>query len=127
MRSYLRLMMFGVSVCVLGALFAGCKASMGSPSSENGTGILRAGLPPSAKLVSEGRAQLTYTPEEPGTLYLYDVTQDRKIGQFLVRRGQRFAMDGVAGRATLDGNELRISEPKKNDSFQIYFQADPMQ
>ena len=126
MRSYSRLFVV-LSVCVLGTLLAGCKASVGSPSSKNGTGILRAGLPPSAKMVSEGPSQLTYTPEEPGTIYLYNVTQDRKLGQFQVRRGQRFAMDGVAGRATLDGNELRIAETKKNDTYQIYFQPDPVQ
>jgi hypothetical protein len=30
-------------------------------------------------------------------------------------------MDGINGRATLDGNELRIAQTKKNDSYQIYF------
>lgn len=109
------------------ALMVGCEASVGTAHSKNATGILRAGLPPSAKMVSEGTSQLTYTPEESGTVYLYDVTQDRKIGQFIVRRGQRLAMDGINGRATLDGNELRIGETKKNDSYQIYFQPDAAQ
>jgi hypothetical protein len=127
MRSFARLVT-GLSVCVLSvALLAGCEASVGTGKSKNGTGILKAGLPPAAKMVSEGTSQLTYTPEEHGTVYLYDVTQDRTLGQFVVRRGQRFAMDGVNGRATLDGNELRIGETKKNDSFQIHFVPDAAQ
>jgi len=116
-----------LSLVAATALLVGCEASVGTAKSKGGTGILRAGLPPSAKMVSEGTSQLTYTPEETGTVYLYDVTQDRKIGQFIVRRGQRLAMDGINGRATLDGNELRIGETKKNDSYQIYFQPDATQ
>ena len=127
MRSFARLVS-GLSVGILSvALLAGCEASVGTAKSKNGTGILKAGMPPSAKMVSEGTSQLTYTPEEHGTVYLYDVTQDRKIGQFTVRRGQRLAMDGINGRATLDGNELRIGETKKNSSYQIYFQPDAAQ
>lgn len=100
------------------ALIAGC-ASGGR--SGDGTGILRAGLPPAATVVAEGSTQLTYTPEEPGQVYLYDMGQDRVIGRFYMRRGQRFAMDGIAGRATLDGNEVRIGETEKNGNYQIYF------
>jgi hypothetical protein len=121
MRSLARLV-GGLSVGVLSvALLAGCSASGGTAKSKNGTGILKAGLPPAAKMVSEGTSQLTYTPEEHGTVFLYDVTQDLKLGQYTVRRGQRFAMDGINGRATLDGNEVRSSQTKKNDSYQIYF------
>ena len=118
----------GLSVGVLSiGLFIGCEASVGTAKSKGGSGILMAGLPPSAKMVSEGTSQLTYTPEEHGTVFLYDITQDRNIGRFTVRRGQRFAMDGVNGRATLDGNELRIGETKKNDSYRIYFVPDAAQ
>lgn len=107
------------SLFVLGStLMVGC-ASGGN--SGGGAGILRAGLPPSAKVVAEGATQLTYTPEEPGQVYLYNVDQDRVIGRFYMRRGQRFAMDGISGRATLDGNEVRIGETKKNGNYQVYF------
>ena len=100
------------------ALMAGCAS--GGRGGEGG-GILRAGLPPAATVVAEGSTQLTYTPEEPGQVYLYDMGQDRVIGRFYMRRGQRFAMDGMAGRATLDGNEVRIAETKRNGNYQIYF------
>ena len=118
MRSFSRLA-GSITLFVVGsALLAGCASGN---RSGDGTGILRAGLPPSATVVAEGSTQLTYTPEEPGQVYLYDVNQDRVIGRFHMRRGQRFAMDGVAGRATIDGNEVRIGETKKNGKYQVYF------
>ena len=111
--------------CVLGLAFAtGCQSS-GRSSGEGG--ILRAGIPPAATVVAEGSTQLTYTPEEPGQVYLYNMTEDRVIGRFYMRRGQRFAMDGVAGRATIDGNEVRIAETKKNGSYQVFFIQAPVE
>ena len=114
-----------VATCVLGtALMIGCQSSGGNGE---GTGILRAGLPPAAKMVAEGPTTLTYVPEEPGQVYLYDVKQDRVIGRFHLRRGQRFAMDGVVGRATIDGNEVRIGETKKEGTYQVYFLPAPIE
>jgi len=124
MRSLSRLAV-SVTVLVVGAaLMVGCQSG---GRSDEGSGILRAGLPPAATVVAEGSTQLTYTPEEPGQVYLYDATQDRVIGRFHLRRGQRFAMDGVAGRATIDGNEVRIGETKKNGNYQVYFLAGAVQ
>jgi hypothetical protein len=112
--------------CVLGvAVVAGCESS--GQSNGEGGGILRAGLPPSATVVAEGSTQLTYTPEEPGQVFLYNMTQDRVLGRFNLRRGQRFAMDGVAGRATIDGNEVKIGETKKNASYQVFFLPAPVE
>ena len=111
---------------VLGsALLVGCQSS-GQRDGEGG-GILRAGVPPSATVVAEGSTQLTYTPEEPGQIFLYNVTTDRVIGRFYMRRGQRFAMDGVANRATIDGNEVRIAETKKNATYQVFFTPSPVE
>ena len=119
--------LFGTAVaCVLGlAVATGCQSS-GQRSGEGG-GILRAGIPPAATVVAEGSTQLTYTPEEPGQIFLYNMTEDRVIGRFYMRRGQRFAMDGVAGRATIDGNEVRIAETKKNGSYQVFFIPAPVE
>ncbi|HEV2295948.1 MAG TPA: hypothetical protein VGR35_19035 [Tepidisphaeraceae bacterium] len=117
MRLYARLACL-VLTGVIGVALAGCQSSR---RGGDGTGILRSGIPPAAKTVAEGQTQLTYTPEEPGQVYLYDMTQDRVIGRFHLRRGQRFAMDGLAGRATIDGNEVRIGETKRNSNYQVYF------
>jgi len=121
MRSYAWL-----SGTVIGAAFLlGCESS--GQRSGDGSGILRAGLPPSAQVVTEGSGQLTYTPEEPGQIYLYDAKTDRVIGRFQMRRGQRLAMDGASGRATIDGNEVRVAETKKEGTYQIYFLRDPVE
>lgn len=123
MRSYARLTGIA-SMFILGTvLMVGCQSSR---RGGEGTGILRSGIPPAATQVAEGPTQLTYTPEEPGQVYLYDVNQDRVIGRFHLRRGQRFAMDGIAGRATIDGNEVRIGETKKGN-YQIFFLPAPLQ
>jgi hypothetical protein len=112
--------------CVLGlAVATGCQSS--GQSSGEGTGILRAGIAPAATVVAEGSTQLTYTPEEPGQVSIYSVTEDRVIGRYYMRRGQRFAMDGTSGRATIDGNEVRIAETKKNGSYQVFFVPAPVE
>ncbi len=125
MRLYTRFASI-TSTCVLGAaLTVGCQSS--GPRGGDGTGILRSGLPPASTVVAEGSTQLTYTPEEPGQVYLYDMNQDRVIGRFHLRRGQRFAMDGIAGRATIDGNEVRIGETEKKANYQVFFLPAPVQ
>ena len=112
------------SLLCVAALLAGCQSNNAGEGS--GTGILRAGLPPSAQVVAEGTAQLTYTPEEPGQIYLYDMNRDRVVGRFNMRAGQRLALDGATGRATIDGNEVRVTPPRKNPgSYQIYYLRDP--
>ena len=111
------------SAFLVAALLSGCANNSNRDGS--GSGILRAGLPPSATLVTEGAGQLTYTPEVPGQVYIYDVKQDRVIGRFHLKSGQRLAMDGVSGRATIDGNEVRVAPTKKEGSYQVYFLASP--
>lgn len=119
MRLVTRLSSISLALVFGTTLIVGCQSS--GQRNGDGSGILRAGLPPSAMVVAEGSAQLTYTPEEPGRIYLYDMNLDRVMGNFHLRSGQRFAMDGIAGRATIDGNEVRIGETKKNGSYQVYF------
>lgn len=119
MRLAKRLSSITLALIFGATLVVGCQSS--GQRSGDGSGILRAGLPPAATVVAEGSTQLTYTPEEPGRVYLYDMNLDRVMGNFHLRRGQRFALDGVAGRATIDGNEVRIGETRKNGSYQVYF------
>ena len=69
----------------------------------------------------KGSGHLTYTPEEQGRVFLYDVNQDRVVGRYEMRRGQRLAVDAAAGRATLDGNEVSVGELKAGGSYRIYF------
>lgn len=124
MRRYVRITGMTLALILGTALLAGCQSS---GRAGEGTGILRAGIPPAATQVAEGPSQLTYTPEESGQIYLYNVNNDRVIGRFFLRRGQYFAMDGIAGRATIDGNEVRIGETPKNSTYQIFFLPSPIE
>lgn len=64
---------------------------------------------------------MTYTSEEAGRVFLYDVSQDRVVGRYELRRGQRLAVDAAAGRATVDGNEVSVGELKGGGTYRIYF------
>ncbi len=121
----MRRVMWLPGVVLSAAMVFGCESSGGRDGGSGG--ILRAGLPPSAKVVTEGQGQLTYTPEENGRIFVYDVNNDSVIGRFQMRRGQRLAMDGVSGRSTIDGNEVRVGKTKKDGSYQIYFLPDPVE
>jgi hypothetical protein len=101
-----------LATCVFGA--AGCVSS--SPD----TVSLRSGIPPKAQQVGGGTEQVIYTAAERGRMYLYDATENRLVGTYEVRPGQRFAVDGKNGRATLDGNEVTIVEMKKGSRYEIY-------
>lgn len=102
------------------ALFAGCQSS----SSSGDSSVLRAGIPPKAQRVQEGSGQLVYTPDQPGRVFLYNASDDRVVGRYQMRKGQRFAVDAAAGRATVDGNEVSIGELSKNATYRVFFLPD---
>jgi hypothetical protein len=103
------------------SLAPGCQSS----GNGDGTGVLRTGIPPMAEQVQEGTGQLVYTPEEPGRLYQYDAKNEAIVDVFQVRRGQRFAVDPAAGRATLEGNEVSVGKLGKGNKYQIFFLPTP--
>ncbi len=101
---------------------AGCETTGRSGS---GGGVLRAGIPPKAQQMQEGSGQLVHTADQAGRVFLYDATNDRVVERYQVRKGQRFAVDAVAGRATLEGNEVSVGKLKKGArSYQIFFLPD---
>lgn len=116
MRSISVVSLVASALLSLGVI-AGCQSSGGG----DGGGMLRAGIPPEAQRVSEGSGQMTYTSEEPGRVFLYDVNQDRVVGRYELRRGQRLAVDAGAGRATVDGNEVLVGKLKGGGTYRIYF------
>ena len=100
-------------------------AAAGCQSSRSGDGgVLRAGIPPKAQRVQEGSGQLVYTPEQPGRVFLYDVNNDQVVERYQVRKGQRFAVDAAAGRATLEGNEVSVGKLKQGTTYRIFFLPD---
>src|SRR5688572_27134136 len=100
-----------ITSCFIGV--AGC-ASNRDPVS------LRSGIPPKAQQVGGGTDEVDYTATERGRMYLYDASENKLVGTYEVRPGQRFAVDGKAGRATLDGNEITITDMKKGSRYEVY-------
>jgi hypothetical protein len=107
------------------AIAPGCKSSGKDARTSGGAGVLRTGIPPKAEKVQEGSGQLVYTPEQAGRLYLYDANKEAIVEAFQVRRGQRFAVDAAAGRATLEGNEVSVGKLSKGNLYQIFFLPSP--
>lgn len=111
-------------VLVPTAAAAALTVAVGCESNNNantGGGVLRAGLPPQAQRQAEGTGQLTFTPDRSGQVYIYDTIQDRVVGRYQLRAGQRLAVDAADGRATVDGNEVKVGDLKPKSNYRIYF------
>ena len=102
-------------VLVLGALAAGCQSD---------SGMLRAGIPPKASMVVEGKPSVAYTATADGRLYVYDASDNKVDGRYEIKNGQRFAVDAQAGRATLAGNEVVIENLNGFHNYQLYFEGE---
>jgi hypothetical protein len=103
-----------------GIVLASCFVGAGCASSNRDSVSLRSGIPPKAEHVGGGTPNVVHTVAERGRLYLYDASENRLIGTYEVRPGQRFVVDGKNGRATLDGNEVLIDDMKKGSRHEIY-------
>ncbi len=103
-------------VLVISSLFfaVGCESS-------GDKGVLRSGIPPRAMSVQEGSGQIVYSADQPGRIYLYNVSDDQVVERYQIRKGQRFAVDARLGRATLDSNEVSVGKLKKGATYSIYF------
>lgn len=97
---------------------AGCASSANAAPTN-----LRAGVHPDATLVSSGTAP-TFAPTEQGRIYVYDATDNERLGIYSLRRDQQFVLDPKTGRATIDGNEVVIDDVERGHVFQIYFEPD---
>lgn len=84
---------------------------------------LRAGIPPAATLVTSGTAP-SFSSTEPGRIYVYDATDNVRLGIYSMRQGQQFVLDPKSGRATVEGNEVVIDDVKNGHVYQIYFESD---
>jgi hypothetical protein len=118
-------LMRGVAACGMLVLATGLMlTSVGCAGQAKAAPVnLRVGIPPGAMLVSSGSAP-SYTVPEPGRLYIYDVTDNDRLGTYIVRKDQTFLLDPKSGRATIDANEVVIDDVERNHIFQIYFESD---
>ena len=112
--------------CLAGCASSGSRADdeIGDPAApppEN----LEIGIPPQAEKVTEARGSVRHTATREGSIYLYDLTANRVVGQYFVQPGQEFIVSGGVGRATLGANELPISGLSANRWYVLYFYPAP--
>ncbi len=84
---------------------------------------LRAGVHPDATRVSSGTAP-SFAATEPGRIYVYDATDNERLGIYTLRKDQHFVLDPKSGRATIDGNEVVIEDVDNGHLFEIYYESD---
>ena len=126
----LRRFVCGVALAAVSVALVGCSASVGqrgeddedsaAVTAEPGMNI-RAGIPPQAEQVAESKNSIEYIAEEPGTIYVYDRNANQVVSQFHMERDQRLLVSGEAGRVTLGGNEMVVSNPlRRNRVYTVY-------
>jgi len=82
-------------------------------------------IPADARLVSEGDKTLSYSFEQPGTVYIFDRNTDKMVYSGKVERGQMIRVDPDKDRIMLDDKVVRDEDMKANDTRRIFFEPDP--
>lgn len=82
---------------------------------------LRAGVPSAAREVAQGKGSLDYTAQGDGQVYVYDVSDNKIVGNYNIAEGQELIVAPRAGRATLASNELVIDELHGTRTYVLYF------
>lgn len=75
----------------------------------------------SAVEAAKDRSALTYTPENDGTIYVYDVDDDRLIHVSRVMANERFRLMPEDDVATLDGRPVFRSNLDPRHRYRLYF------
>src|SRR5438552_11732861 len=96
----------------------------GCSVSRSDTKMRSLGIPTGAVQVDEGTDRLTYTPRRSGTVYVYDVDDDRLVYQGRVRDGDRLTIDPETNRLELNGRQVVDRDLKRKDRHRIYFFSD---
>lgn len=75
----------------------------------------------SAVEAAKDRSALTYTPQNDGTIYVYDVDDDRLIHVSRVMANERFRLMPEDDVATLDGRPVFRSNLEPRHRYRLYF------
>ena len=80
-------------------------------------------IPPSATVSSSGNMQLTFTAPQPGTVWVYDVNNDRIVYSGSVAPNQSVVVDPTTNQITVDGRVVFDKGLNSGDQHRIYFEA----
>ncbi len=107
-------------------LIVGCETGGNSDAAEESASArkpelnIRAGVPTEAQEMTQGTGSLSYTADQSGTLYLYDLNDQSVIKTLHVSEGDRILVSGSSGRATLNGNEVTTTGVRANRTYIAY-------
>jgi outer membrane murein-binding lipoprotein Lpp len=81
-------------------------------------------VPAYANEVKAGAGALDYTATEEGRLFLVDTNDNVVLYSGQISKGQAFALDADARRATIDGKYVFTREINPRHSHKLYFTAE---
>lgn len=85
----------------------------------------RRGLPRDAMMLEEGRGSLSTRARDTGTIYLYDMDDNRVVWSGQIERGDRFAIDPDADSAMVNGRMVYHDDSVRRHRHQIYIDTNP--
>ena len=68
--------------------------------------------------------ELTYEPEMPGFIYVFDQTDNRIVYSGHLHRGERFVLDRQRSRATINGEVAYAQDRDEARDYKVYFDRD---
>jgi hypothetical protein len=110
-----------------GALaMTGCSDLLGNDndndrSSDRDTTLSRGKVPGGAVILDQGKGSLSARARENGTVYLYDVDDQRVVWSGKIKRGPDFAVDLDADRAVIDSEPVYRQNLERTHTHRIYF------
>lgn len=114
----------GIGLTAVAAVLMVATAGCQHRGEQSPRGALLVGIPAEAVMVREVSNRAVYRVQQPGRLYLYNVTRGRMVEQYPVRAGQQLAVDTNRGRAMLDGQAVLWGKLKAGDTYRIYLLPD---
>jgi hypothetical protein len=101
-------------------VIGGRRGGRGERSGSSGRGL--ASIPRRAEQVDEGDGRVVeYRPSRSGTIYAYDVDNDRVVYTGSIRADERFVLNPGENRASLGGEQISVSNLSARSRYRLYF------
>ena len=81
-------------------------------------------VPKSARILREGRGDLSFVADGVGTVYVYDVKDKNVITTWRLKRDQRFTISPANDEAAVDGKRVFRKDLNPNSTYRLYFNLD---